>query len=238
MPSSRGPEPDGTPRAPALRVEDLVVSAADGRRLLALPALSLEPGGFLCVAGPSGAGKSTLLFALGGLAERATGRVCWDGEDLLAMRPGARSAFRRERVGFVFQDFLLFEEIGALANAALGGGWRPPGIRARVERRARALLARLDLDPDDPRPVERFSGGERQRVALARALATEPAVVLADEPTASLDRAAADRLVRTLRELVVAEGRTLVVVTHDAALRASAARVVTLADGAPSGEGA
>jgi len=183
------------------------------------------------VAGPSGAGKSTLLLALAALDERACGTVRWGEDDVLAMSAARRAAFRRERVGLVFQDFLLFEELGAFANAALPGAWLGTAKRTATRRRARELLVRLGLDPDDPRPVERFSGGERQRVAVARALASDPAIVLADEPTASLDRAAADRLVAALVELVAGAGRTLVVVSHDPALAAAADRVVALADG-------
>ena len=220
-----------------LHVSDLVVRAPDGRTLLGLDRLTLERGDFLCVAGPSGAGKSTLLFALAGLAERASGRVLWDDTDVLAAMPSARARLRRERIGFVFQDFLLFDELGARANAALGGAWLASGARRAVETRAAELLVRLGLDPDDPRPVEGFSGGERQRVAVARALATDPAVVLADEPTASLDRAAADALVATLVELVAGAGRTLIVVSHDPALRDAADRVVEFRDGAARGGG-
>ena len=230
MPRSSVPE---TAVGPSLAVDGLRVVSAEGRALLSVPRLALEPGAFLCIEGPSGAGKSTLLFALAGLAERASGQVRWDGDDVLAMRERERSAFRRARIGLVFQDFLLFEELGALANAALGGAWRAAGERRRIEVRARTLLVRLGIDPDDPVAVDRLSGGERQRVAVARALATDPAAVLADEPTASLDRAAADALIGTLRTLVAEAGRTLVVASHDPTLRAAATRRIALADGVP-----
>ena len=159
-----------------------------GRTLLDLPALDLAPGEALVVAGPSGAGKSTLLHALSGLLRPAAGSVAWGATDLAALAEGPRTAFRRRHLGLVFQDHLLFDELGPLANAALARAWAPAAERPSMARRAAGLLADLGL-PDEPRRgVASFSGGERQRVAVARALAADPPIVLADEPTASLDR--------------------------------------------------
>ena len=225
-----GPD-EAARRGPTLRVEDLRVDAQEGRRLLHVPRLDVAAGEFVCVAGASGAGKSTLLFALAGLLERASGLASWDGTNLLAMSERARVAFRGERIGLVFQDFLLFDELGALDNAAMGGRWRADGERRGIEDRARELLTRFGLDPDERSAVERRSGGERQRIAVARALAIDPGVLLADEPTASLDRAAADRLVETLRDVAATRRCTLIAVSHDPAMHAAADRLVTLADG-------
>jgi putative ABC transport system ATP-binding protein len=134
-------------------------------------------------------------------------------------------------MGLVFQDFLLFEELSAAANAALAGAYAPRAARPQLARRVQATLARLGLATGERRTVESFSGGERQRVAVARALANDPAIILADEPTASLDRAAADRLIDDLVALAHEGGKTLITVSHDPALHARMDRLVTIADG-------
>lgn len=218
-----------------LAVRGLVVRGEGGRALLELPSLDLAPGEALAVAGPSGAGKSTLLHALSGLVRPDEGAVLWGDADLAAMAGGARTAFRRRHLGLVFQDHLLFDELGAWGNAALARAWAPAAERGAMARRAAALLGALGL-PDDPgRGVASFSGGERQRVAVARALAADPPALLADEPTASLDRAAAAALTDALMDLVERQGRTLVVATHDEALMARAHRVLRLEGGRPAG---
>ena len=151
---------------------------------------------------------------------------------MVSAAPEACRRFRDARVGFVFQDALLFDELGALDNAAIGAGWRPRAERARVRAVAAERLVAVGLDPGDARPVTSLSGGERQRVGLARALATDPAVLLADEPTASLDREAGASLIGALRALADAGGRTLLVASHDAALHAVSDRTVRVVDGA------
>ena len=214
---------------PALMVRDLVVTARGGRRLLDVPAFDVRPGEAVAIRGPSGAGKSTLLYALAGLLPAASGSIRWGDEDLAAMGDRARTAFRRRTLGLVFQDHLLFEELSAAGNAALSSAYAPKVERAGIGSRATAALDRLGV-PGGRRRVTSLSGGERQRVAVARALATDPAVILADEPTAALDRAAADRLADDLMALA-AEGRTLIVVSHDPALHARAGRMVDVVDG-------
>jgi ABC-type lipoprotein export system ATPase subunit len=226
MPATRAPDPRGLP----LSIRDLCVTAPGGRVLLSVPALDVAPGTSLGIRGPSGAGKSTLLFALAGLLA-ADGAVRWGDTDLLSLPPAGRGAFRRARVGLIFQDFLLFEELGAEANAALAAGFAPRAQRAGIRDRARRALERLGLGQTEGRHAASFSGGERQRIAIARALAHDPAVILADEPTASLDRAAADRLVGDLVTLARDECRTLIAVSHDPALIERLDRVVELVDG-------
>ena len=214
-----------------LAVTDLQVRGDAGRVILQIDALAVRPGECVGIRGPSGAGKSTLLFALAGLAAQAEGSVRWGATEFLALGQDARASFRRRHMGMVFQDFLLFEELGAAANAALAGAYAPRRDRPAIARQARAMLARLGLATDDKRTVESFSGGERQRVAVARALANDPGIILADEPTASLDRAAADRLIDDLTALVHESGKTLIAVSHDPALHARMDRLVTIADG-------
>ena len=215
----------------ALRVEGLVIRARDGRSLLDVPRLEVPAGGTLAVTGPSRAGKPSLLHALAGLLRPSRGSILWSDTDLAALPEPARTRFRRARVGLVFQDFLLFEELGASGNAAIAAAFAPAGESAAIRSRAEGWLGRLGLGGRAERSVRDFSAGERQRVAVARALAHAPAVILADEPTASLDRASADRLIDDLLTVVAAEGCTLVAVTHDARLARRLGRELRLADG-------
>ena len=214
-----------------LVISDLTVKAhRSDRVLLHVDALSLEPGTCLGLRGPSGAGKSTFLFALAGLAENAIGQVLWGGQDMLKMSSEARAAFRRRHIGMIFQDFLLFEELSAEANAALPAAWVRGARGMEIPGRAGRLLERLGIG-HGARTVESFSGGERQRVAVARALATAPAIILADEPTASLDRKTANLLIDDLLRLVREEGKTMVTVSHDPAVCNRMDRVIDIADG-------
>lgn len=209
-----------------LRVAGLRV-VLGGRPVVSVAGLDVPAGSALVVRGPSGAGKSTFLHALAGLVE-AEGRIAWGDTDLARLSDRQRAAFRRERIGLVFQDFQLFEELSAGHNAAIAAAWaREP---AALRQRAAVALAALGIREPDRRAAT-FSGGERQRIAVARALAGDPAVILADEPTASLDRANADRLIADLLALVRRDGRTLIAVSHDPALHAAADRVVDLVDG-------
>lgn len=213
-----------------LEISGLDVRAPSGRSLLGVPNLSVPPSQCLAVRGPSGAGKSTFLFSLAGLAENATGTVRWGETDLLALSREGRAQFRRSHVGMVFQDFLLFEELSAIANAGLGGAYVSRERQVGIEARARAGLERLGVT-HGARTVESFSGGERQRVAVARALATDPGIILADEPTASLDRKTADALIDDLVRLAREEGRTLIAVSHDPAVYQRMDRAIEIVDG-------
>lgn len=220
-----------------LAVRDLLVRTERGRVLLDLPALDVAAGTRLGVRGPSGAGKSTLLFALAGLLDGVAGRVTWGQTDVLRLSASERAAFRANHVGLIFQDFLLFDELSPVANAELVGLFAPPASRVGIAKRAAAQLAALGV-PSDARTTASFSGGERQRVAVARALATDPSVLLADEPTASLDRVAADRLIADLLAQSQTAGRTMIAVSHDAALLEAMDRVITVEDGRVTEAGA
>ena len=215
----------------ALQISGLKVAGAGGRTLLTVPALDLPAGALLAVRGPSGAGKSTLLHALAGLAE-AQGRITWGATEILSLGAGARARFRADNIGMIFQDFLLFEELGAQDNAALTALFRPRAARAALRARAAQRLQALGLAQHAGRQVASFSGGERQRVAIARAMASAAPVLLADEPTASLDRAAADRLGDDLIAMARDTGTTLIAVSHDERLLARMDRVLTVEDGA------
>lgn len=216
--------------APRLCVRDAVARAPDGRDILRVARLDVGPGEAIGIRGPSGSGKTTLLHLLSGIAPPASGEVRWGDTDLAALTEGARDAFRLRTMGLVFQDFLLFEELSPLENAAVSAAYAPPSERAALRARAEALLDRLGV-PASGRSVAGFSGGERQRVAVARALAPDPAVILADEPTASLDRANADRLVADLVGLARERARTVIAVSHDPAVAEAMDRVVEVVDG-------
>lgn len=213
-----------------LRLEDLTVTAPGGRVLLTAGRFSAAPGEAIGLRGPSGAGKSTFLYALAGLQPRMTGKVQWGETDLGVLKDGARARFRREHVGLIFQDFLLFEELSALGNATLATAFAPPDRRRSIRQTAGQFLSRLKV-PSDRRTVDSFSGGERQRTAIARALAHQPSIILADEPTASLDRATADLLITDLIGLARAENKTLITVSHDRHLLDCMDRVIDIADG-------
>lgn len=191
---------------------------------------TLYAGEFVVVTGPSGAGKSTLLHVAGGLDEPDGGTVAVAGRDVWSMRAGARAAFRRRHLGFVFQFFNLVPMLTAVQNVSL-----PlvlDGVPARsADARAAELLERVGLgDRGTHRPAE-LSGGQMQRVAVARALVAGPSLVLADEPTGNLDSRSSTEVLELLRSLSDEDGAAVVMVTHDAAAARYGTREVHLVDG-------
>jgi len=213
-----------------LSVSGLRVNGDHGRTILTVDAFDVAPGTAVAVRGPSGAGKSTLLFALAGLLPVAGGSVRWGEAEISALGEDGRAAFRRQRIGMIFQDFLLFEELSAVANASLASAYS--GTRRQsIENGAAAMLDRLGIGSSNARAVATFSGGERQRVAVARALASEPSIILADEPTASLDRPAADALIKDLVRLAREGGKTLIIASDDPGVHQHADRLVEVVDG-------
>jgi putative ABC transport system ATP-binding protein len=191
--------------------------------------LDIDAGEYLAVTGPSGSGKSTLMHILGCLDVATTGSYLLAGEDVGEMSEVDLADVRNRRIGFVFQQFNLLADLTALRNVEL------PLVYAgatREERRGRALgaLDRVGLaDRVEHRPGE-LSGGQQQRVALARALVTEPAIILADEPTGNLDSRSSADVLALLDELHAA-GRTIVLITHEADVAAHAQRTVRVLDG-------
>lgn len=184
--------------------------------------LRIARGEFVAITGPSGGGKSTLLNLLGCLAPLSAGRYLLGGHCVGALDERARAEVRNRRIGFVFQGFQLLPQLSALENVALPLLYQPLPQRARLER-ARRLLERLGLGERLQHRPDTLSGGQRQRVAIARALVTQPELILADEPTGSLDPEAAADVMAVLRDLH-AGGATLVLVTHDPAIAGSAPR--------------
>ena len=180
--------------------------------------LTVDRGAAVAIMGPSGSGKSTLLYILGALEPPSAGTVTLDGQDPYRLGEREQAAFRNQRIGFVFQDHSLLPQCSVLENVLAPTFVAPPGKNGDEGARARALLTQVGLaDRIDHRPAE-LSGGEKQRAALARALIRGPELLLCDEPTGNLDRAAADTVADLLLELHAARNTMLVVVTHSAAL--------------------
>lgn len=211
-----------------LKIDDLVVRS-DKKVLLSLRHLTLPTGSLTGIRGPSGAGKTTALHALAGLIP-ASGSLIWGRTDICRLSQRARTYFRGQQMGVLFQDFLLFEELTARDNALIAGAFRRD--RPLLARRADALMERFHIAPLANRRTDQLSGGERQRVAVVRALVHSPAILLADEPTASLDRSAADGLIADLTAFVRDEGCTAVIVSHDENLWPAMDRMLTIRDGA------
>ena len=184
--------------------------------------LSLDRGAAIAVMGPSGSGKSTLLYILGALEAPSSGSVTLGGKDPFRMGEREQAAFRNREIGFVFQDHSLLPQCSVLENVLAPTFVAPASADGAdaAATRAHALLTQVGLgDRLDHRPAE-LSGGEKQRAALARALIRNPALLLCDEPTGNLDRAAADTVADLLLKLHAERNTILVVVTHSAALAA------------------
>ncbi len=197
--------------------------------------LEIRPGEFTAIAGPSGSGKSTLLHLLGGLDRPSAGEVWLEGERVDDKNATWRARLRLWKVGFVFQAYNLIPVLTALENAAFVLELRgvPP-----TERRKRALdaLAELEMQDYAARRPNQLSGGQQQRVAVARALAAEPAVILADEPTANLDSKTGRALIEYMKRLNREKGLTFLFSTHDPRLLEHVRRIVRLEDGRVVGE--
>jgi len=208
-----------TPTAPTdctVRVSDLYFRYAEGDFALRLPGLAVSPSETVAVIGPSGSGKTTLLHLIAGIQTPAGGRVVTHGVEVSALDDAARRDFRIRHVGLVFQEFELLEYLDVLDNLLLPYRINPSLVLdAAVRERARELAERLGIGDKLRRLPRRLSQGERQRAAVCRALVTEPALLLADEPTGNLDPANKERVLDSLFECVAETGTTLVAVTHD-----------------------
>jgi putative ABC transport system ATP-binding protein len=192
--------------------------------------LAVEPGEIVLIMGPSGSGKTTLLSMMGALLRPTSGAIHLDGAALSEMSEGRLPAIRLRQFGFIFQDFNLLSALTIRENVALVAELAG-AKRTAARERATAILtdlglgARLDFLP------EKLSGGEKQRVAIARALINDPALILADEPTANLDSKIGHEIMRLLRRIAKEQGRSVVIVSHDQRIRDIADRVLWLEDG-------
>ncbi len=201
-------------------------------KVFALRGLSLEMerGDFIAVMGPSGCGKSTLLQLCGAMDRADSGLLQLDGKDVLALDDLALTKLRRERIGFVFQFFNLLPTLSVLENIAM------PLLLARVPEKAafekaQSLAARVGIAHRLNHMPSQISGGEAQRAALARAVIHEPALLIADEPTGSLDSSNGELILQLFRELNRDLGIAILMATHDATVAAAASRIITMKDG-------
>lgn len=199
--------------------------------------LEVEKGEFVAIMGASGSGKSTLLHAMAGLTSVDAGELLINGQNLAQLADAALTRFRRDEIGLVFQAFNLIPSLSAADNIEL-----PILGTAGSQEKVGFLLKKLNLEDRRKHKPDALSGGEQQRVAIARALVNDPAILLADEPTGSLDSVSGQNLCQILRDLCSEENRSLVVVTHEPRVAMWADRVVVLQDGgcladfAPSGK--
>ena len=219
---------------PILQVSDLkkiYTTRFGGQKVQALTNVNfaVEPGEYVAIMGESGSGKTTLLNILAALDKPTSGKVLLDGRDIVAIREREIAAFRRDNLGFVFQDFNLLDTFSVRDNILL------PLVLAgktytEMAKRLAPLARRLGLEELLGKFPYEISGGQKQRVAVARALITEPRIVLADEPTGALDSRATDSLL-SLFEQVNAEGQTILMVTHSTKAASHAKRVLFIRDG-------
>ena len=192
--------------------------------------LEIEEGEFLAIVGPSGSGKSTLLNMLGCLDKPTSGAVFIGGVNTALLSENELAEIRREKIGFIFQQFNLIHSLTALENVALPMFFAGVKSDARIKRAAE-LLAKVGLRERMHHKPSELSGGQQQRVAIARALSNNPAVIIGDEPTGNVDSETGDAIMGILEGLNRNEGRTIIVVTHDTEIAAHAPRVIRMKDG-------
>src|SRR5579862_8534252 len=217
---------------PVLEAIDVTKTFQEGREkveVLKGVSLSVEPGEVVALEGPSGSGKTTFLSILGCILTASSGRVVIDGQEIDPNKPSRLPGIRKKSIGFVFQQFNLFPALTALENVqyALNIKGRRAGAREEAERVLElvGLGERMKFLPRD------LSGGQKQRVAVARALVANPAVILADEPTANLDSQVGTQILALFRDLAKKDDRALLIVTHDPKVRDVSDRVVRIRDG-------
>lgn len=192
--------------------------------------LEISEGEFVTIMGPSGSGKTTLLDIMGALLKADDGKVFIDGNELSMLNDSQLAKIRREKLGFIFQQFNLIASLTALENVSL-----PLRIANKPKNeainKAKELLKLVGLEKRINHRPNQLSGGEQQRVAIARALANDPKIILADEPTGNLDTKTGEKIIKLLNELNKKKNYTIVIVTHDPKISTYAERIINLKDG-------
>jgi putative ABC transport system ATP-binding protein len=230
---------------PALSPRTIVVALRDVRKVyhtsghsvtaLAGVSVAIEAGRFTAIMGASGSGKSTMLHLCGGLTAPTSGELLVEGHNLAEMSDRARTIFRRRRMGIIFQEYNLLPTLSAAENVALPILVDGQPLR-RYRERVAELLRTVHLDHRVDHRPDALSGGEQQRVAIARALLNDPAIILADEPTGNLDSRQSLEIWKLMRRIADEQGKTILMVTHEAAGAAHADAVLVLKDGQIVGE--
>lgn len=214
-----------------LLIQHLSVTFPDtSEAVLAIPTLSIRSGERVAVMGPSGSGKTTLVNAITGMDHSGTGCVQWEKQDIWQMNEAERDRWRAQHIGLVMQDFHLFPGLSAIENVLLPAQFHHWRIPTALRQRAADLLAQVGLDTAK-RPIEVLSRGEKQRVAVARALLSKPDIIIADEPTASLDAHSGEQIADLLVTLARDSRATLIAITHDARLASQMSRCIQLEKG-------
>lgn len=214
-----------------LETEDLVKYYGSGSntvRAIDHTTLKIEAGEFTSIVGRSGSGKSTLLHMLGGLDRPDSGKVYIEGKDIFSLKDDRLAAFRRRKIGFIFQSYTLIPSLNVWENIVL-----PIGLDGRKadERYVREIVRRIGMEEKIHALPNTLSGGQQQRVAIARALASRPAIILADEPTGNLDSKTELEVVSLLKNCVAEYGQTLVMITHDEKIAQMGERMIVIEDG-------
>lgn len=221
-----------------IHAEDLKKNYTAGE--ITVPALkglsfSIETSSFISFVGPSGSGKTTLLNILGCLDAPTGGRVSIDGTDILTLTRNERAQFRGQKIGFIFQDFNLMPVLTVFENIEYPLMMIQNVPKPERGKRVRKLLAEVGMEEQKDKYPDQISGGQKQRVAIARALATNPKIVLADEPTANLDHDTAYRVIAIMKKMKNEFGTTFIFSTHDQKIVGEAEIIYTLEDGSLTG---
>ncbi|MGM0167458.1 hypothetical protein IGI39_002441 [Enterococcus sp. AZ135] len=214
-----------------LTIRDLVKHYNDGNSIVKAVDyidLEVEKGDFVAIVGKSGSGKSTLLNLIGGLDRPDTGQVIIDGKNVFRMKDEQLAVFRRQKIGFIFQNYNLIPSLNVWENVVL-----PIGLDNRKVNTAfiEELLTTIGLNDRKKALPSMLSGGQQQRVAIARAIAAEPAIILADEPTGNLDTKTELEVMSLLKRSVEKFGQTLIMITHDEGIAQTADHIVHIEDG-------